>query len=455
MKRIYNSTQPSFLEVSYKITISMSGVEEDQLVDYDEHEVEVDQGTAAGKRARTDAAGAPKKGNYVGIHATGFRDFLLKPELLRAIVDCGFEHPSEVQHECIPQAILGTDILCQAKSGMGKTAVFVLACLQQLNQAAEEKKGFVDTLVLCHTRELAYQIKNEFDRFSKYFNDVKSVVVYGGIPITENKKDIEEKQPQIVIGTPGRVLALVKDKTLNFEKLSHFVLDECDKCLEKLDMRKDVQSIFVATQKKKQVMMFSATMTPEMRQVCKMFMNEPHEIFVDSDTKLTLHGLLQYYVKLGEAEKNKKLVDLLDALEFNQVVIFVKSVQRAIALDKLLTECNFPSIAIHSALNQEERIDRYKQFKDFQKRIMVATDLFGRGIDIERVNIVINYDIPDNSDQYLHRVGRAGRFGTKGLAITFVGSDEDSEMLKQVQSRFEVSVGELPDQIDVTSYINA
>jgi ATP-dependent RNA helicase UAP56/SUB2 len=430
----------------------MTGADEDQLVDYDEHEVEVKQGQA--KRVRTEAAGATKKGNYVGIHATGFRDFLLKPELLRAIVDCGFEHPSEVQHECIPQAILGTDILCQAKSGMGKTAVFVLATLQQLNTASEDKDA-VNTLVLCHTRELAYQIKNEFDRFSKYFADVKSVVVYGGVPITENKKAIEESKPQVVIGTPGRVLALVKDKTLNLEKCGHFVLDECDKCLEKIDMRKDVQSIFMATPKKKQVMMFSATMTPEMRQICKKFMHEPHEIFVDSDTKLTLHGLLQYTVKLTEAEKNRKLVDLLDALEFNQVVIFVKSVQRAMALDKLLTECNFPSIAIHSALKQEERIERYKQFKDFQKRIMVATDLFGRGIDIERVNIVINYDIPDSSDQYLHRVGRAGRFGTKGLAITFVSTDEDNEVLNQVQSRFEVQIGALPDQIDVTSYINA
>jgi len=119
----------------------------------------------------------------------------------------------------------------------------------------------------------------------------------------------------------------------------------------------------------------------------------------------------------------------------------VKSVQRAIALDKLLCECNFPSIAIHSALDQEERIGRYKQFKEFQKRIMVATDLFGRGIDIERVNIVINYDVPTVSDQYLHRVGRAGRFGTKGLAITFVSTEEDTEILNQVQSRFEVSVG--------------
>merc|ERR1711924_156161 len=163
----------------------------------------------------------------------------------------------------------------------------------------------------------------------------------------------------------------------------------------------------------------------------------------------------QYFVKLGENEKNRKINDLLDSLEFNQVVVFVKSVQRAVALDKLLTECNFPSIAIHSGLNQEERINRYKQFKDFQKRIMVSTDLFGRGIDIERVNIVINYDMPEDSDSYLHRVGRAGRFGTKGLALTFSSTDEDAEVLKKVQERFEVNVGEMPAQIDTTSYLNA
>merc|ERR1711869_27636 len=257
------------------------------------------------------------------------------------------------------------------------------------------------------------------------------------------------------MGTPGRLLGLARDKDLKLDKLTHFILDECDKCLEKLDMRGDIQKIFFETPKKKQVMMFSATMSSEMRQVCKKFMQDPHEIRVDEESKLTLHGLLQYYLKLTEKEKNRKLNDLLDALEFNQVVIFVKSVQRAVALDKLLCECNFPSLAIHSNLGQEERIARYKQFKEFQKRIMVATDLFGRGIDIERVNIVINYDCPEVSDQYLHRVGRAGRFGTKGLAISFVATDEDTTILNQVQERFEVKVGELPDQIDVTSYINA
>merc|ERR1719420_365751 len=205
---------------------------------------------------------------------------------------------------------------------------------------------------------------------------------------------IKDNCPQILIGTPGRLVGLLKEKALTLEKLTHFVLDECDKCLDKLDMRQDIQKIFLETPKKKQVMMFSATMTKETREVCKKFMTDPHEISIDDESKLTLHGLLQYFVKLEEKEKNRKLNDLLDALEFNQVVIIVKSVQRAIALDKLLVECNFPSIAVHSGLEQQERINRYKQFKDFQKRILVATDLFGRGIDIERVNIVINYDMP-------------------------------------------------------------
>merc|ERR1711967_229365 len=333
----------------------------------------------------------------------------------------------------------------------GKTAVFVLACLQQIDAAEKAVK----TLVICHTRELAYQIKHEFERFAKFFEKVKTAVVYGGVPIAKDKEMLKENCPHILIGTPGRVLALAQGKDLKLDKLTQFVLDECDKCLDKLDMRKDVQQIFMETPKKKQVMMFSATMTKETRALCKKFMQEQHEISVDEESKLTLHGLLQYYVKLSEREKNRKLNDLLDALEFNQVVIFVESVQRATALDKLLVECSFPSIAIHSGLDQEERIKRYKMFKEFQKRIMVCTDLFGRGIDIERVNIVINYDMPDEGDSYLHRVGRAGRFGTKGLAISFVSSDEDGEVLKTVQSRFEVNIGDMPAKIDTTSYLNA
>jgi len=418
--------------------------EEEELLDYEEEEE-----AAPADGAKTTEV-AVKKG-YVGIHSTGFRDFLLKPELLRAIVDCGFEHPSEVQHECIPQAILGMDVICQAKSGMGKTAVFVLAVLQQL----EPVPGEVGALILCHTRELAYQICHEFDRFAAYLPGVNVMVIFGGVNIKQQREQLKEKPPSVIVATPGLCKALAKDGDISLKQCGHFILDECDKMLEQLDMRADVQEIFKMTPHDKQVMMFSATLSKEIRPVCKKFMNDPMEIYVDDETKLTLHGLVQHYIKLTEAEKNRKLNDLLDALMFNQVVIFVKSVQRCTYLDKLLTECNFPSIAIHRGMSQDERLARYKSFKEGHKRILVATDLVARGIDIERVNIVINYDMPDCADTYLHRVGRAGRFGTKGLAITFIGSDEDSDVLNKVHERFEVEIKELPEQIDTSTYMPA
>ncbi|WVY91875.1 hypothetical protein V8G54_037389 [Vigna mungo] len=417
-----------------------------------------------------------------------------------------------VQHECIPQAILGMDVICQAKSGMGKTAVFVLSTLQQIDPVA----GQVSALVLCHTRELAYQICNEFERFSTYLPDLKVAVFYGGVNIKVHKDLLKNECPSIVVGTPGRILGLARDKDLSLKNVRHFILDECDKMLESLDMRKDVQAIFKMTPHDKQVMMFSATLSKEIRPVCKKFMQDvmphnqyylllvfflnqflwkqllgmacgwvaiagdgrsevclsdavfynigyslfvianggrvPMEIYVDDEAKLTLHGLVQHYIKLKEEEKNRKLNDLLDALDFNQIVIFVKSVSRAAELDKLLRECNFPSICIHSGMSQEERLKRYKGFKEGHTRILVATDLVGRGIDIERVNIVINYDMPDSADTYLHRVGRAGRFGTKGLAITFVSCSTDVDVLNNVQSRFEVDIKQLPEQIDTASY---
>lgn len=430
----------------------MADNENEELIDYDEEEV--DEQVTAEKPQAADGKEV-KKGHYVGIHASGFKDFILKPECLRAVVDCGFEHPSEVQHECIPQAVLGMDIVCQAKSGMGKTAVFVLATLHQLNPSAfPAGENQVSVLVLCHTRELAFQIAHEYERFSKYLPEVKTAVFYGGVSIKTNRDVLKNDCPHIVVGTPGRILGLAREKNLKLDHVKHFVLDECDRVLESLDMRRDIQEIFRMTPHEKQVMMFSATLSKEIRPVCKKFCQDPMEIYVDSDTKLTLHGLNLYYIKLAEAEKNRKLNDLLDALEFNQVVIFVSKVARANELNRLLTECNFPSICIHGGLKQDDRIAKYKSFKDFNARILVSTDLFGRGIDIERVNVVINYDFPDDSDQFLHRVGRAGRFGTKGIAISFISSEPDQEILDKVQSRFEVSIPELPDEIDMSSYMS-
>jgi len=415
---------------------------EDELVDYDEG-ADDDKTVSKSKEV--------KKGSYVGIHSSGFRDFLLKQELLLAIQDCGFEHPSEVQQNCIPQAVLGADIICQAKSGMGKTCVFVLAVLQQI----DPKEGEVDTIVICHTRELAYQICQEFLRFSKYLKEVKVKVFFGGIAIRQHRALLDEETPHVVIGTPGRTLQLVKEKKLVLNKLKRFVLDEADQMLEQLDMRRDIQQIFKATPHEKQVMMFSATMAKEIRVVARRFTQNPTEIYVDDESKLTLHGLQQFYIKLTEQQKNRKLNDLLDALEFNQVVIFVNGVRRCKELNKLLQECNFPSMCMYGGLKQEERLARYNKFKEYKSRILVSTDIFGRGVDFERINIVINYDMPKVADMYLHRVGRSGRFGTKGLSISFCSSDDDNEILEAVQSRFEVEVKDLPDSIDVSTYMNA
>nr|ADD38693.1 Spliceosome RNA helicase BAT1 [Lepeophtheirus salmonis] len=422
--------------------------DESELLDYEDEAEE----SLIKQKSNGDVSANKKslKGAYVTIHSSGFRDFILKPEVLKAIVDCGFEHPSEVQHESIPQAILGMDVLCQAKSGMGKTAVFVIATLQQL----DPEETHTRVLVLCHTRELAFQISKEYERFSKFIPALKVGVFFGGVPLKKDMDLLSKQTIHIAVGTPGRLLDLIRKRALKLDNVKHFIIDECDKMLDTLDMRKDVQEIFKMTPKQKQVMMFSATMSKEIRPVCKNFMQDPLEIFIDNDSKLTLHGLRQHYVKVKDNAKNRKLFDLLDELEFNQVIIFVKSVQRCIALTKLLLTQNFPAIEIHRQMTQQQRLDNYQAFKNFHKRVLVATNLFGRGMDIERVNIVFNYDMPEDSDTYLHRVARAGRFGTNGLAMTFVSDESDATVLNDVQNRFVVNISELEDVSSLENYMN-
>lgn len=182
---------------------------------------------------------------------------------------------------------------------------------------------------------------------------------------------------------------------------------------------------------------------------------QPHEILINDGSKLKLHGLQQYYLNLEEKQKNRKLIDLLDALEFNQVVIFVNSVPRASELNKLLKNENFPSICSNGKMQQDQRIETYNKFKKFESRILVSTNLLGRGVDFERVNLVINYDMAADEDEYLHRVGRAGRFGTKGLAISFITTPEDKGILEKVRAKFVVDIPSLPDQIDSATYMNS
>lgn len=391
------------------------------------------------------------KGSYAGVGTVSFRDMLLKEQILRAIGDAGFEHPSEVQQNAIPFAMVGQDMIVQAKSGMGKTAVFVIATLQQIEPDTSDPA--VDTLVLCHSREMAFQVHKEFERLGKYLTDVKCGVVYGGVNFKEQQEVLEANPPHILVGTPGRVLHFLKKGVISLNRLKRLILDECDEMLQGKEFRIQIQEIFKKTPKEKQVMMCSATIAEKARTICRQISRNAEEIFID-DKKLTLHGLQQHYVEIEESSKIKKLNDLLDTLDFNQCVVFVRSKERAAALDKVLQKAYFPSIALHANLKQEDRLERYRKFKDYESRILVTTNLCGRGVDMERVNVVVNFDLTKTTDKYLHRVGRAGRFGTKGLAVSFVSGEKDQEVLKQIQDRFEVKITELPKKLNASSYKN-
>ncbi|XP_046455492.1 ATP-dependent RNA helicase WM6-like isoform X8 [Daphnia pulex] len=383
---------------------------EDPLVYEDEEATE---------QVATEGSGdAPSKEEVKGIsiHSSRFQDIEFKPEILRAIVDCGFEHLSEVQRECLPQAVLGMDVLCRAKSST------------------------------------AIQIYNAYECLSKHMTTKVGVFV-GGVNIRKDEEALKTNCPHIVVGTPGRLTTLLRTKRLNLCTLKHFVLDECDKMLQDTYMLRDVQEIFSNTPREKQVMIFSATLNKEIRPVCQKFMQDPTEVDVDDiESKLTLRGVQQHYVKLKDDEKNGKLFELLGVLEFNQVVIFVRSIARCMALCESLGEQNLPAIAIHFSMTEAERLSRYQQFNDSKERILVATHWVGRGMAIERVNIVFNYDMPENSDRYLDRVAYAGRFGTQGLGITIVTDEKDVKVLNDVQERFDVSITPLSHEIDLSSH---
>lgn len=367
-----------------------------------------------------------------------FKDFLLRDELVKAIHDVQFEHPSEVQQLTIPKATMGVDILCQAKSGTGKTAVFVLSSLQQITFIPKETL----VLVIAHTKELVKQIEFEFKRFAMQMPHVTIKSFTGGKDIKADIIALEESMPTVFVGTLGRTLDLVKRKVASFRHLKHFIVDEADEIVSDLKNRFVLQKILYKTPKEKQTMFFTATLSVEVKKDCLKFLRSPHIVCVD-EKRLTLHGLDQSYKIITEEEKLDYLTSLLDNIEFSQLVIFCGDKQRVDALSRVIREKGFPSLVIHSGMDTTTREDNFKRFRDGKERVLVTTNLMARGIDVADVNVVINFDMSDSADTYLHRVGRAGRFETKGMAISFIESAEDKAVLEDIQSRFEVNIKSL------------
>lgn len=219
------------------------------------------------------------------------------------------------------------------------------------------------------------------------------------------------------------------------------------------DMREDIQKIFLKTKPKKQVMMFTATLSDKMKATSLKFMRDPfHIICIDDQKRLTLHGLKQFYVEVNEKQKFKYLYTLLNKIDYNQCIIFTSKIDRAKYLNKMLKDTEISSLTIHAEMTQKMRMENFKKFKEGAEKIIVTTNLFARGIDIERINLVINYDMAESSDTYLHRVGRAGRYNTKGTAVTFVNSEEDKKILDDIQQRFEIKIEQLPQKIEENTF---
>lgn len=389
--------------------------------------------------------GETNQDNYTS--TTSFQSMGLKTEIMQAITDCGFEHPSEVQSQVIPKALLGQDILCQAKSGMGKTAVFVITILSQdyiLND-------FVSALVMCHTRELAQQVEKEFERMKKRLDQtlqkpIDVACFIGGLDINKDIEVLKNRKPNIVIGTPGRLCDLVKRKLLNLEHLKTFVVDECDKMMASSNFN-DVGTLFVKSNRDKQVMMFSATISEQNKEYCRHFLRNPIEVFIDDGEKLFLHGLHLFSLELEDTKKIQLLMKILNDIDFYQVIIFADGKNRCNSIVKSLKREKFACGLLHGAMDQDLREKEFNRFRDCESRILVATDLCGRGIDVERVNLVVNFDMPRDSDQFLHRVGRAGRFGTKGVAVSLISNNDDKKVLEEVKNRFSVGIETLPEDL--------
>jgi translation initiation factor 4A len=366
----------------------------------------------------------------------------LKDELLRGIYAYGFEQPSSIQKKAIYPFIYGRgnkqmDIIAQAQSGTGKTGTFVVGALQLM----DEKNKASQVLILAPTHELARQIKHVVDQLGNYLK-ITSQLLVGGVSIDENKRELNENVPQIIVGTPGRVQDMIRRGYLNTKNLKLLVLDEADEMLSsgfKEQMGKILQHIPESIQ----IGLFSATLNDELMDVTKTFMQNPIKILV-KNKELTLQGIAQFYINLNDdSGKYDTIKDIFSSLTISQSIIYCNSTRRVDDLEEAMLEDNFPVKKIHGKMSSEERKRTNAEFKSGSCRVLITSDLFARGIDVQQVGMVINFDIPKSEHTYLHRIGRSGRWGRKGIAINFQ-TKYDVDKLKHFQEYYNTVIEEMP-----------
>jgi ATP-dependent RNA helicase DDX6/DHH1 len=371
-----------------------------------------------------------------------FEDFFLKRELLMGIFEKGFERPSPVQEEAIPVALAGRNILARAKNGTGKTAAFLIPCLQQYDPGVQK----VQSLILVPTRELALQTSFIVKELGKHM-DISVMVTTGG---TNLKEDIMRLyQPvHMLVGTPGRVLDLAAKGACDLSHCQIVVLDEADKLLSP-EFEPLLVDLLDKCPADRQIMLFSATFPVSVKDFKDKHVPNPYEINLMEE--LTLRGVTQYYAFVEERQKVHCLNTLFTKLEINQSMIFCNSVNRVELLAKKITQLGYSCLYIHAKMIQEHRNRVFHEFRQGASRHLVSSDLFTRGIDVQAVNVVINFDFPRNSESYLHRIGRSGRFGHLGLAINLI-TYEDRYNLYRIETELGTEIKPIPAQIDREVY---
>ncbi|XP_022754863.1 eukaryotic initiation factor 4A-15-like isoform X3 [Durio zibethinus] len=363
----------------------------------------------------------------------------LQENLLRGIYAYGFEKPSAIQQRGIVPFCKGLDVIQQAQSGTGKTATFCSGILQQLDYSLVECQA----LVLAPTRELAQQIEKVMRALGDYLG-VKVHACVGGTSVREDQR-ILASGVHVVVGTPGRVFDMLRRQSLRADHIKMFVLDEADEMLSR-GFKDQIYDIFQLLPAKVQVGVFSATMPPEALEITIKFMNKPVRILVKRD-ELTLEGIKQFHVNIEKEEwKLETLCDLYETLAITQSVIFVNTRRKVDWLTDKMRSRDHTVSATHGDMDQNTRDIIMREFRSGSSRVLITTDLLARGIDVQQVSLVINYDLPTQPENYLHRIGRSGRFGRKGVAINFVTRD-DERMLFDIQKFYNVVIEELPANV--------
>ncbi|PYI49968.1 DEAD/DEAH box helicase [Paenibacillus flagellatus] len=360
--------------------------------------------------------------------ASDFGKLGIRPELQKALASYGVKEPTPVQTQAIPLLLAGRDVAAQAQTGTGKTLAFVLPILERL----EPKRPFTQALIVTPTRELAVQIAKETERLAAVI-DASVLALYGGQDVERQNRKLEQA-PAVVVGTPGRLLDHVKRETLSLNGVRMVVVDEADEMLRR-GFLEEVETLIALTSEKRQTMLFSATMPQPIRELAERYMRKPEQLRLSGKGKqVTVEEIEQAVVETAEADKTKTLIRLLEHYRPYLAMVFCHSKGRANVLNEALKEANIESDVLHGELSQAKREFVLKRFREAKLQVLVATDIAARGLDIEGVTHVFNYDVPQDAEWYIHRIGRTGRAGESGVAIT-LATVRDSARIARLESK--------------------